>query len=70
MSNMEEPTKMAEKIISITSQKDFIDRIGITYHTLYKRLSGEKEWKKSEVMAIESMYNQIMNIINGSKKNK
>jgi len=67
---MEEPTKMAEKIISITSQKDFIDRIGITYHTLYKRLSGEKEWKKSEVMAIESMYNQIMNIINGSKKNK
>ena len=67
---MEEPTKMAEKIISITSQKDFIDRIGITYHTLYKRLSGEKKWKKSEVMAIESMYNQIMNIINGSKKNK
>jgi hypothetical protein len=53
-----ETTKKAERLITLRSQKWLCETIGITPHTMYKRLVLDN-WKAAEITVIDLEFKKL-----------
>ena len=62
-------TSKAKWLINATNMVKVSSLVGISRHTLYKRLVAE-DWKASEMLAINHYYDSYKKKVNGDGKEK
>ena len=66
---MRDATLKAKWLINATNMVKVSSLVGISRHTLYKRLVAE-DWKASEMLAINHYYDSYKKKVNGDGKEK